>query len=79
LLKNCDVLRLTQHVYYRYELLRKRGVQAEKTGKGYFIIQLAVKEEEHRRELTRLQQKVELLQAEVGDYQEKEFKNRQLN
>lgn len=41
--------------------------------------QLSAKEEEHRRDRSILLQKIELLQAEIAEYQEKESKNRQVN
>lgn len=60
------------------ERIRKRDLQTHQTG-NHYPTQLQLKDEEFKRERTLLQQKIELLSSEVAEYQEKQFKNKQLN
>jgi len=64
--------------YNGNERIRKGDIQTDKTS-NQWLTQLQIKDEEFKRERTLLQQKIELLSSEVAEYQEKQFKNKQLN
>ena len=77
-LSNCAIWISADWDYNGDERIRKRDLHTHQTG-NHSPTQLQLKDEEFKRERTLLQQKIELLSSEVAEYQEKQFKNKQLN